>query len=202
MRGFTYRSAVGLPGGTPGLAPFLLLISILAAAGCTHEAPKPFVKDAMLQVSATVEAINPVTRMVSMRGPNGPASVVAGPEVANFDQLQVGDKVTVTYYAGIAAQLNESGAPVPDDADATKTYVAPLGAKPAAGVGQAISTTVRIESVDTSFDTVTFKRPDGFMRTVAVESEDGKKFIRTLKPGDAVDVVYTEAIAVQVTPGK
>jgi hypothetical protein len=121
--------------------------------------------------------------------------------VQNFDQVRVGDKVTVAYYAGIAAQINKSGAPPPAGADATKTYTAPPGAKPGAGVGQAISTTVKIESVDTSFDTVTFKRQDGFTRTLAVESEDGKKFIRTLKPGDSVDVVYTEAVAVQVTPG-
>ena len=202
MRAFTCESALGPPGSALGLAPLLLLIATLVATGCAHEASKPFVKDTTLQVSATVEAVNPVTRMVMMRGPNGPASIVAGPQVQNFDQIRVGDKVTVTYYAGMAAQLNKSGAPAPADADGTKTYIAPLGAKPAAGVGQAISTTVKIESVDTSFDTVTFKRPDGFMRTVAVESADGKKFIRTLKPGDSVDVVYTEAVAVQVTPGE
>ena len=67
-------------------------------------------------------------------------------------------------------------------------------------VGATVSTTVVIESVDTSFDTVSFKRPDGFVRTIAVESPEGKKFIRTLKKGDKVDVSYTEALAIAVVP--
>jgi hypothetical protein len=61
---------------------------------------------------------------------------------------------------------------------------------------------VTIESVDTSFDTVTFRRPDGLVRTVAIQSPEGRKFIRTLKPGDEVEITYTEAVAVEVVPGK
>ena len=72
---------------------------------------------------------------------------------------------------------------------------------PAAAIGQTITSTVVIESVDTSFDAVSFKRPDGLVRTIAVESPEGKKFIRTLKKGDKVDVEYTEALAISVVPG-
>jgi hypothetical protein len=67
-------------------------------------------------------------------------------------------------------------------------------------VGATISTTVQIESVDTSFETVTFKRPDGFVRTIAPASPEGKKFIKTLKKGDMVDVSYTEALGISVEP--
>ncbi len=49
---------------------------------------------------------------------------------------------------------------------------------------------------------MTFKRPDGFVRTIAVASPEGKKFIRTLKKGDMVDVSYTEALAISVVPAK
>ncbi len=180
-------------------APGLSIVA-LAVLACSHEPPKPFVKDEMLHVSATVEAVDPASRMVSLRGPNGSASVVAGPEVHNFSQVKVGDTVQVAYYVGVAAQINKSGS-TPEPQESTATYTAPKGAKPAGAVGHTITTTVKIESVDTSFDTVTFKRADGFVRTLAVESPEGKKYIRTLKPGDVVDVMYSEAVAVEVVPG-
>ncbi len=43
------------------------------------------------------------------------------------------------------------------------------GELPAASVTASVSTDVVIQSVDQSFDTVTFKRSDGVVRTVAIE---------------------------------
>jgi hypothetical protein len=59
---------------------------------------------------------------------------------------------------------------------------------------------VVIEKVDTKANTVTFKKPDGTSRTLPVQSDEGKAFIKKLKVGDAVDVVYAEAVAVEVRP--
>jgi hypothetical protein len=64
-----------------------------------------------------------------------------------------------------------------------------------------VSATVNIVSVDKSFDTVTFTLPSGDQRVVAVQTPEGREFIRTLKKGDKVDVTYTEAVAVEVVPG-
>jgi hypothetical protein len=63
-----------------------------------------------------------------------------------------------------------------------------------------VKVTVKIESVDTSFNTVTFQRPDGIVCTVAIEDADAQRVIRELRPGDEVDLTYTEAVAVEVTP--
>ena len=177
----------------------LVALGILTSFGCA--AKEPFHREEAIEVSAKVEAIDPATRTITMQGPNGPASIVAGPEVRNFDQIHVGDTVKVKYVAALAASITKSKATPTTSVDAG-AIAAPLGEKPAAAVGQTLSTTVRIESVDTSFDAVTFKRPDGSMRTVAVESPEGKKFIRTLKPGDMVDIAYTEALAIAVVPTK
>jgi hypothetical protein len=106
----------------------------------------------------------------------------------------------VTYKAAFAAKITKSKAEPATTVDAGAVS-APKGAMPAAAVGQTIKSTVVIESVDTSFDTVSFKRPDGLVRTIAVESPEGKKFIRTLKKGDKVDVEYSEALAISVVPG-
>jgi len=172
-------------------------IGILASISCT--AKEPFMKKESLEVSAKVVAIDTENRLLSVSGPSGMSTILCGPEIVNFPQIKVGDDVKVTYSAAMAAAITKSKAQPVTTLD-TQANTAPVGSKPSAMVGATVSTTVVIESVDTSFDTVSFKRPDGFVRTIAVESPEGKKFIRTLKKGDKVDVSYTEALAIAVVP--
>jgi hypothetical protein len=172
-------------------------VAIVASFGCA--AKEPFLKKESLEVSAKVEAIDTENRLLLLRGPAGQSAIQCGPEVVNFPQIKVGDDVKVTYTAAMAAAITKSKAQPVTTLD-TQMKTADVGAKPSAMVGATVSTTVQIESVDTSFDTVSFKRPDGFVRTIAVESPEGKKFIRTLKKGDKVDVAYTEALAIAVVP--
>jgi hypothetical protein len=177
----------------------LAIIGVMTTLGCS--AKEPFVKQDVLEATAKIEAIDAQNRLLSIRGPGGPATILAGPEVRNFDQIHVGDEVKMTYTAAIGAAITKSKATPTTTYDAA-AVAAPIGAKPAGAVGQTVSTTVQIESVDTSFDAVSFKRPDGFVRTIAVSSPEAKKFIRTLKKGDLVDVTYTEALAISVVPAK
>jgi hypothetical protein len=177
----------------------LAAASVLVTLGCAtaKDSKQPFMKEDMIEAEAMIQMVDPTTRTLIVDGPSGPTAIVCGPEVRNFDQIHAGEKVKLTYKAALAAAITKSKAKPTDTYDAAAVS-APLGEKPAAAVGQTITTTVQIESVDTSFDTVSFKRPDGYVRTIAVESPEGKKFIRTLKKGDMVDVSYTEALAISV----
>lgn len=65
------------------------------------------------------------------------------------------------------------------------------------GSANLIATTVVI---DTSFDTITFRRPDDIVRTVAVENAKAREFIRELKRGDEVRITYSEAVVLEVRP--
>jgi hypothetical protein len=172
-------------------------MGIVVSLGCV--AKEPFLKQEVQEVSATVEAVDSENRLISLRGPNGPATILAGPDIVNFPQIHVGDQVKVKYTVAVAAAITKSKATPTTKLD-TQAYQAPAGSKPSASVGATISTTVQIESVDTSFETVTFKRADGFVRTIAPASPEGKKFIKTLKKGDMVDVSYSEALAISVEP--
>jgi len=182
-------------------AIFVAVVGGLTALGCASakEAKQPFLKEDVIEAEAMIEMVDPASRILVINGPGGPAAILCGPEVRNFDQIHAGEKVKMTYKSALAAAITKSKAKPTETYDAG-AVTAPLGAKPGAAVGQTITTTVRIESVDTSFDTVSFKRPDGFVRTIAVESPEGKKFMRTLKKGDLVDVAYTEALAISVVP--
>jgi len=177
----------------------MLLVAVLAA--CAHRPAEPFVTDRLVQATARVEAIDLSERLVSLSGPGGTATISVAPEVRNLEQVQVGDEVVVSYYEGIAAQMRKHGAPNEGFANSTALARAPEGERPARAVGQTIATTVRIESVDTSRNTVTFRREDGLVRTLPIRTPEGRTFIRKLLPGDDVDVMYTEAMAIEVVPG-
>lgn len=174
------------------------LLAMLAS--CVHEPAGPLIKDDLVQVTATVTAVEPAVGLVSLRGPNGEETISVPNDVRNLGQVQVGDRVAVSYYRGIAAQIKKHGKPNAGFESAIIEATAPEGARPARAIGQTVATTVTIESVDTSFYTVTFRRADGFVRVLAIETPEGREFLRKLSRGDEVDVLYTEAVAVEVVP--
>jgi hypothetical protein len=165
----------------------------------------PIVKEELKQVQATVEAVDSATRAVTLRGPDGDVTLIAGPEVRNFDQIKTGDRLVASYYVAVTAQRGSDSASGGGGAamktqSTTATYTAPVGAHPAGAVTRTTTMTVRIESVDTAGETVSFIRPDGTHRTVAAETPEMREFIKTLTRGDDVDVTYTEAVAVEMRP--
>ena len=184
------------------MVQYLAATSLVIAAFAVSAAPAPksFEKGETHQATATVESVDPATRIVQLKAENGPVSFVAGPEVKNLSQVHVGDKVKVTYYQGLAAKVVKNDATVVANQESATTSTAPSGAKPSAKVVYNVTTTVKIDAVDTSLNTISFHRADGGARTIAVESQEGRDFIRTLKPGNLVDVTYTESVAVAVVP--
>jgi hypothetical protein len=175
----------------------LCLVALLAA--CAPKPPATMERESVQTMTATVDAVNLPARMVVLRGEqNATAAVMVGPQVRNLEQVQPGDKVVVSYYQALAAAVRKPGEG--GEGVVTDAMRARPGERPGGAVGQAITTTVAIEAVDTSFNTVTFRRPDGYLRTVAVESPEGREFIRKVRPGEQVEVTYTEAVAVDVKP--
>lgn len=152
-------------------------------------------------MTATVEAIDTASRLVTLARADSKSVVVqAGTQVRNLDQVRVGDKVTVEYFEGLAAEI----APPGTDADVvTATGVvarAPLRERPAGAVGEAVTATVVIEYVDTLRNVVHFTGPLGTTRIVKVMKPQFREMLKTLKPGDQVLLTYFEAVAVNVRP--
>ena len=123
--------------------------------------------------------------------------------ITRFEPLEFiaeGDKVVVSYYEAIAAEVKKPGEGVQGVEADVSTVQAEPGQMPAAGAGVLLRSTVKIDSVDTQFNTVTFYNSAGQLRTLAVQSPEGQKFIKGLKKGDEVEVAYTEAMAIEVKP--
>ena len=176
------------------------LAAVLFSAGAMALDPNgPVVSSNLQKVTATIKAIDTPSRTVTLDGPNGLVTVQVGKQAKRFDQLKVGDKVTVSYYQGLAAEMKHG--------DAAKA-AAPVGSEfgsmnknsPGAMGGVSVTTTVIIQAIDLATNTVSFKRADGSVHVIEVKNPKMKDFIKTLKPGDAVEVTYTESLAIDVQP--
>lgn len=173
----------------------------LLVAACSAPPPKPVMRDSLVQKTATVESIDQGSRLVTLRGEDGFATTIkVSDEVQNLPQVKEGDKVVVSYYEAIAAEVKKPGEGVQGVEADVSTVRADPGEMPAAGAGVLLRTTVTIDSVDTQFNTVTFKNADGMLRTVAIQTPEGQKFIKGLRKGDQVEIAYTEAFAIEVKP--
>jgi hypothetical protein len=184
----------------PSLAAALAATLLMTACASP---PEPVSVENTQTLTATVESVDLDKRLVSLRAANGrSATVEVSPDVRNLAQVKPGDNVVVRYYEALAAQLKKKGESTTlDSVDvATGTARAEPGGKPGAAVGSTVTTTVVIDSVDQSFNTVTFRGPGGMLRTVAVETPKGQEFIGRLRKGDEVELTYTEALAVSVEP--
>jgi hypothetical protein len=194
----------------------ILVLGLLLPAYATAEQPKAYSSEAgkgsvnaegtaaakvkLSTMTATVEAIDQATRMVTLRGPDGSFTLQAGEHVRNLSQVKVGDKVTVEYYEGLIAELLPPGTAPSEMKVAEGITRAPVGGTPAGAMGKAVTATVVIEHVDALRNTVFFKGPLGKTRVVKAVKPEFQAMLRKLKPGDKVNLTYFEAIAVSVKP--
>lgn len=165
--------------------------------------PPAFVKEALHHMTATVTAISMDTREVTLRGKDGKEQTIkVGPDARNLAQVKVGDQLRVSYYEAFTAQMRMHDKPNQGFQSAAGAVRAPEGARPGGAAAQSTASTVTVDSVDVAGKKVTFHGTDGAVRTLPIQSDEGLKFVKTLKKGDVVDVMYTEALAVDVVEAK
>ena len=150
-----------------------------------------------VKITATITAIDATTRDVTLKGPQGREVVVtAGPEVRNFAQMKVGDKVDVEYAEALTLELKKGGGmPVAKTETAGAARAKP-GEQPAGMVGRQVTVVADVVAVDKDKQMVTLKGPK---QTVDLKVRDPKQLALIAK-GDQVEAVYTEAVAVTVEP--
>lgn len=150
-------------------------------------------------VKATVVAIDRGTRTVTLKTTKGKTvQLIVGEEARNFDQLAVGDVVTVQYREAVSLSLTKASGPPTATERATEERAAP-GAKPGGVVGREVTVTADVVAVNAASKTVTLKGPKGNQIDLLVE-DPGQ--LKSVKKGDRVQVVYTEAMAISVEPAK
>ncbi len=150
--------------------------------------------------SVMIASINRATRDILLKDANGKMiEIQASPEVRNFDQLKVGDKVHAEYAQALSLQLKKAGTAKTDASLKQLEAKAPKGSTPGAVAGQVLTITTDVVATDPAKQTVTLKGPRG--QTVDLRVRDPAQFAN-VKVGDHVEATYTEALAVVVEPVK
>jgi hypothetical protein len=151
-----------------------------------------------IEFQATVTSIDPKTRMVTLKTPDGKESTFYVDErVRNLPQVKVGDEVRIAYVVALAWKLNKSHKAAPSPEVETAVTPAEPGARPAGGVARRISFTASVESIDLANGTVTLKGPEGNSRAFKARNPDN---LKKVKVGDLIDITYTESVAVKLEP--
>jgi len=152
---------------------------------------------ALAKVTATVVAIDKASRTVTLKVPKGrTVDVIAGDSVRNFDQIRVGDNVVVEYQEALTLELKKAKAPLGTTETVTETRAKP-GERPAGAVRREIVALANVVAVDPKKSIISLKGPRGNVVDLKVQNQDHFKVV---KVGDQVEAVYTEALAVSVTP--
>jgi len=152
---------------------------------------------ATVKATVTVVAVDPATRTVSIKNKQGKITdVQVGDDVRNFDQIHVGDVVTAEYTEALSVSMTRQTGMRSSIERKMESRSAP-GAKPGGMVGREVTVTADVLAVNTKTGMVTLKGPKG--RTVDVHVADPKQ-LKGIHRGSQVQAVYTEALAVSVTP--
>ena len=188
--------------------PAIIIIAIAAAFAVnalaqtqtttvTKSEPRKASVDQTVDFTATVIGIDKTTRDITLKGPKGNWVVVtAGPEVKNFDQLNVGDKVHTRYNEALVLELKKGNDLAVTRTDEKSAVGAMPGAQPAGVAGRRITVVADVVAVNRETQTVTLQGP---RLTAEVKVADPDQF-RRIKKGDQVYATYTQALAMVVEP--
>ena len=155
---------------------------------------QPGIVQEVFVVSGQVDRIDRAGRTVTILS-EGVAQppIYAGPDLPVFEQLNLGDRVTVRYYDAYIVELtpNARMAPLKDTTAEAQSYVA----RPEAGVMQQLKLVVTIDEVDVAKGMVTYHGVDNRRVVRAVQH---RQLIDGLNVGDVVTITYTRARAVAI----
>jgi len=187
-----------------GVLAGMLLLPIATGAWAAEPAgksagtaePPSWQTSSVVEETATVEAIDQSTRMVTLKGPKGNSvTFKASEEVRNLAQVQVGDEVKFAYYESLAVRVLKEGEAFPAAGESAAMARAKPGEKPAGVVGTETTVNATITAIDKAAKTATLKGEDG--KSVTVKPLRPEK-LDEVKVGDRLVITYTEAVAVRV----
>jgi hypothetical protein len=155
-----------------------------------------------LQLQGTITALDKQKRIAVIKGGAGnEITVTLGDEVKNIDQLVVGDMVTLNYGRALALELRKAPKNKADKRPAMREDIvaggaAAPGTKPAGAVQQNIHFLADVIKVNKKEQTITVR---GVKHTAEIKVNDPAQ-LKNIQVGDQVEGVYSEALAISVTP--
>ena len=156
------------------------------------------VKSEMRTETGTIEAIEASTRTVTLKKADGTCvTTVAGPDIARFAELKLGDTVNVRYYDNVVIRVKQPG-----ESDVISGAKGTTGSEqvlPGGTRAKQTTITATITAIDPNMPSITFTGPKGWKYSSKVQDTEA---LAKVKVGDKVDIVWTEAVLVSVERGK
>jgi Cu/Ag efflux protein CusF len=147
--------------------------------------------------TATIKAIDPATRDVTLSRPNGPDVVIrAGDAVKNFDQLKVGDRVTLKQGEALLLGLRKVTGGIRERSDWMEVHLSQPGERPGVAVKHTIQAIANVTAIDRKTGKVTLR---GVKETRKFDVND-PKLLASLKVGDQVEATLVQGEALVVRP--
>jgi Cu/Ag efflux protein CusF len=178
-----------------------ILAAVLWLTGlASAQAQQAVTKSNSVTATATVQAIDKTARLVTLRNERGEEDTFSvSPEtMPRFNELKVGDKVRMTYYESMVFQLLKPGAKS-DSASYEAALNRAKGARPAGTLATQEKMTVTVKAVDMAVPSITVTTDNG--RVITRKIED-KKNLDGVKPGDKIEITYTQALLTAVESAK
>jgi hypothetical protein len=168
-------------------------IAAVALAGQVKEIPGE-----MVTVTAKVAAIQHQDRTLTLQKEDGTYTTVVVPEsFKRFDGITVGDTVTARYYDNVVfRKLSPGEKPV----DTESGGIAPAPGTRPSGTGAVQRTiTTKITAIDETVPSITFTGPNNWIYSSKVRD---RALLKTVAVGDLVNITWTEALSIAVTPAR
>lgn len=177
-------------------------VAVLAQSAAVTEVavagPGVRAESSEVEIRAKVVALDRARRTASLKGPKGNVVTVNVPaEVRNFEQVRVGDVLSVRYLTAVAAKLErvaKSG--IRERVETADAVRAEQGDKPGVALGLTVEILAEIQSIDKKQNQVVLRGAERTVAMVVPPSVD----INALKVGDEVRALFTEAAVVMVEP--
>lgn len=200
----TWTKVVGLCRCVAVPAALVAGLGGAAAARAADKQPTtdtaPATTSQLRTMSGTIQHIDADSRVVTVKSDDGATTEVQAPaDMQRFNELKVGDRVDIKYYESVMLSVVQPGQPTPPSGTSVQRMPGG-GVAPGGTTFRQMKATVTIMMVDPDKNQVTFRGPDGKTRTTDVSDPTMRKKIAQLKPGDRVQVVFTQSIAASIVP--
>nr|WP_245004660.1 hypothetical protein [Paraburkholderia sacchari] len=187
--GMAFAQAASAQTEQPASAPQAQ--SALAGAAQTIVANEP-----PIHVQVKIVGIDRASRVITVRGPRGnEVQIALSQQVANFDQLNVGDTVDVLYKNALlvtAEKVTGKDKGIRKRVD-TNVY---LPASSGYDAARQVEVQATVQHINAKKREVTLR---GAYQTVTLEATPDVD-LKNLKVGDTIHAVFVSAYATQVTP--
>jgi hypothetical protein len=200
MRKQTNRKLTGILMACAGGA---LALALAAAPALADDqggmAPPTAGATKTIHSSVTVTAIDKSARMLTVKDESGDSHDIKVPtDVKAFDKVKKGDRIDIDYTESIALSLLPPGTkPTATEKEAVARTGTGVG-----GAGKTVTISAEVLEVDAANNKVILKGPKGNARVVNVENPAVQAKLPQIKPGQVVQVTYTEAVALALMPKK